>query len=84
MHRTKEKIQKRAAPFTARKTSKISLKLTKTLSAELCIPTLLAKTAFSGASRLEFPLQIEKFSLYSFFGDEDGEGGEDFITHCFN
>jgi hypothetical protein len=38
----------------------------------------LAKTAFSGAAGAKFPLQIEKFSIYSFFADEDDEGGEDF------
>jgi hypothetical protein len=84
MHRPKEKIQKRAAPFSARKTSKISLKLTKTLSGKLCIPPLLTKTAFSGAPRPEFPLQIEKFSIYSFFADEDDEDGEDFDNILFS
>jgi hypothetical protein len=54
------------------------------LSEELCIPPPLAKTAFSGASGLEFPLQIEKFSIYSFFADEDDEGGEDFDNILFS
>jgi hypothetical protein len=44
----------------------------------------LAKTAFSGAAGPEFPLQIEKFSIYSFFGEEDDEDGEDFDNMLFS